>query len=195
MTKFMNRESTYPIEEFFLSRVSSRALSEERIADEVLMALFEAARWAPSSYNNQPWRYLYARRGDGEWTTMYNALIDWNKKWCATADTLIVVVSRNNFERNNKPAATARFDTGASWMSLAVEAHARGLVAHGMQGFNYEEIRNAFHIPDTFTVEAMVAVGKPGDPNKLPQEMLEKEVPSDRKPLDQIVSRGVFSFS
>lgn len=80
-------------------------------------------------------------------------------------------------------------------MSLAIEAHARGLVAHGMQGFNYAEIRQAFHIPDTFTVEAMVAIGKPGDPNKLPSEMREKEVPSERKPIEQIVSKGVFSFA
>jgi nitroreductase len=195
MTKFLQRESTYPIENFFLSRFSARALSEERLTEEELMSLFEAARWAPSSYNNQPWRYLYARRGDPAWDTMYKALIDWNKTWCATADTLIVVISRNNFEHNNKPSVTARFDTGASWMSLAIEAHARHLIAHGMQGFNYDEIRQAFHIPDTFTVEAMVAIGKPGDPNTLPPEMREKEVLSQRKPLEQIASRDVFSFT
>ena len=195
MTKYLERESSYPIEEWFLSRVSLRALSEERLTDEDLMSLFEAARWAPSSYNNQPWRYLYARRGDPAWDIMYKALIDWNKKWCATADTLIVVVSRNNFEHNNKPSVTARFDTGASWMSLALEARARGLVTHGMQGFNYEEIRQAFHIPDAFTVEAMIAVGKPGSLDKLPPEIREKEVLSQRKPLEQVVSRGVFSFT
>ena len=195
MTKFMQRESSYPIEEPFLSRVSWRALSEDRLTEEELMSLFEAARWAPSSYNGQPWRFLYARRGDKAWDAMYKSLIDWNKTWCATADTLVVVLSRNNFEHNNKPAATARFDTGAAWMSLAIEARARNLVTHGMQGFDYEEIRRAFSIPDTFTVEAMVAIGKHGDPKRLPPEMQEKEVPSERKPLDQIVSRGVFSFT
>ena len=195
MTRFLQRESAYPIEEFFLLRVSWRAFSEEAVAEEELMSLFEAARWAPSSYNNQPWRYLYARRGESAWETMYKTLVDWNKTWCARADTLVVVLSRNNFEHDNKPSPTAQFDTGASWMCLAIEAHARGLVAHGMQGFDYEAIRKAFSIPDTFTVEAMIAIGKHGDPKKLPPEMLEKEVPSERKPLNQIVSRGLFSFA
>ena len=193
-TKYLNRESAYPIQQLILSRVSSRALSEEKIPEEELMALFEAARWAPSSYNNQPWRYLYSRRGDKAWDTMYNALIDWNKKWCATADTLVVVLTRNNFEHNNKPSITAQFDTGASWMCLALEAHARNIVAHGMQGFNYAAIKEAFQIPDSYTINAMVAIGRPGNKDSLPPEMKEKEVPSDRKSLTSIVSRGVFSF-
>lgn len=195
MTKFLNRESTYPVLPLLLSRVSYRAFSNERLSEEELMSLFEAARWAPSSYNNQPWRYVYARRGDAAWETFFNVLIDWNKKWCANADTLILICSRKNFEHNNKPSVTARFDTGASWMGLALEAHSRNIIAHGMQGFDYEAIREAFQIPDSFTVEAMVAVGKPGDSQSLPPEMREKEVPSTRKPLQDIVSKGAFPFS
>lgn len=195
MTKFLQRESTYPIMPLFLSRISYRALSEERLTEDELMSLFEAARWAPSSYNNQPWRYLYARRGDPEWDVMYRSLIDWNKTWCATADTLVVVISRNNFELNNKPSVTAQFDTGASWMGLAMEAAARNIIAHGMQGFDYEAIRKDFAIPEGFTIEAMVGIGKPGNPERLPPEMRAKDVPSDRKPLSQIISRGRFLFA
>jgi nitroreductase len=191
----MQRQSTVPIENLFLSRVSWRALSEERLTDEELMPLFEAARWAPSSYNNQPWRFLYARRGDPAWDSMFQTLIDWNKIWCASADTLVVIVSKNNFEHNNTPSPTARFDTGASWMSLALEAEAKHLVAHAMQGFDYEKIRTTFSVPDSYTVEAMVAIGKRGDISTLPPEVREKEIPSQRKPLNEIISRGVFSFA
>ena len=158
------------------------------------MTLFEAARWAPSSYNNQPWRFVYARRGDKEWEIFFNVLIDFNKTWCKRADTLILVVSKNNFENNNKPSATARFDTGSAWMSLALEAHTRNLIAHGMQGFNYEAIKKDLNIPEGFTVEAMIAIGKQGDKNDLPEDIRAKEVPSTRKSLKDIVSKGNFPF-
>ena len=188
------RKSTYPIQPLILSRVSLRALSEERIPEEVLMSLFEAARWAPSSYNNQPWRYLYARRGEKAWDAMFRSLVDWNKTWCATADTLVLVLSRNNFEHNGKTSATAQFDTGASWMNLAMEAHSRNIVAHAMQGFDYDAIKKDFKISDSFTINMMIAIGLPGNPDTLPEEMKKQEVPTDRKPLGDIISRGEFSF-
>jgi nitroreductase len=194
MTKFLNRESNYPILPLLLSRVSSRAFSEERLSEEELMTLFEAARWAPSSYNNQPWRFVYARRGDKEWDLLFNVLIDFNKSWCKNADTLVLVVSRNNFEHNQKPAVTSHFDTGAAWMSLALEAHAKNIIAHGMQGFDYEAIKKNLNIPEGFTVEAMIAIGKPGDKKDLPDDIQAKEVPSTRKPLKDIVSKGTFPF-
>jgi nitroreductase len=195
MTTFMNRTSTFPIQPLLLSRVSYRAFSDERLTEEELMALFEAARWAPSSYNNQPWRFVYARRGDKEWDTLFNVLIDFNKSWCKFADTLVLIVSKNNFEHNNKPSATARFDTGAAWMSLAVEAHARNIVTHGMEGFDHEAIKKSLHIPDTFTVEAMVAIGKLGNKDELPPAIREREVPTPRKPLKDLISKGTFTFS
>lgn len=192
MTKFLNRESTYPIQTHILSRMSSRAFSQDRLTEEELMALFEAARWAPSSYNNQPWRFVYARRGDPEWDILFNVLIDFNKSWCKNADTLVVVISKNNFERNNKPARTSRFDTGSAWMSLADEAHSRNIVAHGMEGFDYDAIKKNLNIPDSYTVEAMVAIGKQGKKEDLSKELQEKEEPSTRKPLQEIVSKGKF---
>jgi nitroreductase len=195
MTKFLNRESSYDIQPLILSRVSSRAFSDERLTEDELFSLFEAARWAPSSYNNQPWRFVYARRGEPEWNILFDVLIDFNKSWTKNADTLVLVISRNNFEHNNKPAHTARFDTGAAWMSLAFEAHARNLVTHGMQGFDYAAIKNKLNIPDEFTVEAMIAIGKPGDKEKLPPEIREKEIPSTRKPLKEIISCGKFNFN
>jgi nitroreductase len=194
MTTYLNRQSTYPIQPLLLSRVSSRAFSDERLTEEELMSLFEAARWAPSSYNNQPWRFIYARRGEKDWETLFNVLVDFNKSWTKNADTLVLVISRKNFEHNDKPATTARFDTGSAWMGLALEAHARNMIAHGMQGFDYDAIRKVLQIPESYNVEAMIAIGKPGDKEKLPPEIREKEVPSQRKPLNEIISKGVFNF-
>jgi nitroreductase len=194
MTTYLNRKSSYHIQPELLSRVSSRAFSDERLTDDELMALFEAARWAPSSYNGQPWRFVYARRGDKEWETLFNALVEFNQSWCKNADTLVVAISRNSFERNNKPAHTSRFDTGAAWMSLALEAHARNIVAHGMEGFDYDAIKKQLQIPDSFTVEAMIAIGKKGNPDSLPENLRSQETPSTRKPLSDIVSRGKFPF-
>lgn len=194
MTTFLNRETSYSILPLLLSRVSYRAFREERLTEEELMSLFEAARWAPSSFNNQPWRFLYARRGEEGWNPLFESLIDFNKQWCATADTLVLVVSRNTFEHNEKPSATASFDTGSAWMSLALEATNKKLIAHAMQGFDHDAVRTAFRIPPVFTVEVMIAIGKPGDPLSLPPELREKEVPSLRKPLAQIVSQAIFPF-
>ncbi len=190
----MNRESTYPIHDQFISRVSWRAFSEERLSDEEVMALFEAAHWAPSSYNGQPWRFIYVRRGDKEWELLYNTLVDFNKQWTKNADTLVLIISRKNFEHNEKPSATHSFDTGAAWMSLALEAHARNLTTHGMEGFDYEAARKNLNISDKYDVLAMVAIGKPGDKEKLPPEIAAKEIPSTRKPLQDVVSRGKFNF-
>jgi nitroreductase len=194
MTKFLNRESTYPILPLLLSRVSYRAFSEERLTEDELMSLFEAARWAPSSYNNQPWRFVYARRGEKEWDTLFNALVDFNKSWANKADTLVAVISRNNFEHNNKPSRTARFDTGSAWMSLAVEAHSRNIITHGMEGFDVDALKKNLQIPDSFTVEAMIAIGKPGDKEELSEELRKREVPSTRKPLAEIIAKGTFPF-
>lgn len=194
MAKYLNRESNYPILDLILSRVSWRAFSEERLTEEELMSLFEAARWAPSSYNNQPWRFVYARRGEKEWDTLFNVLVDFNKSWCKHADTLIVAISRNHFEHNDKPSRTASFDTGSAWMSLALEAHSKNIVAHGMEGFDYDKLKKDLNIPDSFTIQAMIAVGKKGNSESLPDNLRKQETPSVRKPLSEIVSKGKFSF-
>lgn len=195
MPQTQSRTSQYPIQSFFLSRQSGRAFSDERLSEDELMSLFEAAHWAPSSYNAQPWRFIYARRGEKDWDTLFSVLIDFNKSWVKTADTLLLVISRNLFEHNNKPAVTHSFDAGAAWMSLAIEAHQRGIMTHGMQGFDYEAIRKKLAIPDHYTVEAMIAIGRPGKKEDLSPELQEKEVPSDRKAVEKVVSKGKFNFS
>jgi nitroreductase len=185
------REAEYEIDPIFLNRWSPRDL-ERNMDKKELKALFEAARWAPSSYNNQHWRFIYATPEDGEWNTFVDLLDDFNSQWAPEAYALVVIVSKKTFDFNGEEARTHSFDTGAAWQNLALEAARRELVAHGMQGFDYEEAREELGIPEEFEVEAMVAIGSPGDESEL-EEDLQIE-PNGRKPLDEIVSNGGFDF-
>ena len=186
------RKSTYQINPFILSRWSSRSMTGEELGDEDIMSLFEAARWAPSSYNNQPWRFIYAKRNTGHWNRLFNLLGEGNKTWAKNSALLVVVISRKNFEYNEKPAITHQFDTGAAWENLALEAYSRGIVAHGMQGFDYEKARVDLGIPTDFEVMAMIAIGKKGPKENLPPELQEKEKLTDRKPLNDIIMEGIY---
>jgi nitroreductase len=180
------------INPLFVNRWSPRAMSGEEISHDDLMGLFEAARWAPSSYNNQPWRFIYAMRNTDHWQRLFSLLIDWNKIWAQNAAVIVAVISRKNFEFNGKPAITHQFDAGAAWENLALEATTRGLVTHGMQGFDYNEARKALQVPDSFDVMAMIAIGKLGQKENLPSDLQEREYPSDRKSLKEIVMEGKF---
>ena len=157
-----------------------------------LMTLFEAARWAPSSFNGQPWRFVYAHRNTADWERLYSLLVPANQVWAKNAAVLLVIVSRNSFEYNNKPERTHSFDTGSAWMSLALQASMMNFVAHGMEGFNADQARKDLHIPDDYTVEAMVAIGHPGPLDVLPSELQKKEEPSDRKKVEEFIFEGTF---
>lgn len=192
MNLYDYRKPTYPIDKFFIERWSPRALSGDPVAHEALMSLFEAARWAPSSYNAQPWHFLYAKRETPHWKTYLDLMIEFNQQWAQHAAVLVVVISRKLFEHNGKPAVTHSFDAGAAWQNLALQAHLRGLVAHGMQGFDYEKAQQVLKIPELFQVEAMIAIGMPGKKENLPEAMQQREVPSVRKALTEIITEGLF---
>lgn len=186
------RMSEYSINPLILNRWSPRSMTGEELNDEDIMSLFEAARWAPSSFNNQPWRFIYAKRNTGYWDRLFNLLVDTNKSWAKNAALLAVVISRKNFEFNGKPARTHQFDAGSAWENLALEASSRGIVAHGMQGFDYEKARTELGIPADFEVMAMIAIGKRGPKENLPTELQDKEKPNDRKALKDIIMEGTF---
>ncbi|MEK7529713.1 MAG: nitroreductase family protein, partial [Patescibacteria group bacterium] len=169
-----------------------RAMSGEPITNDELMSLFEAARWAPSSYNAQPWRFIYALRDAPAWQTFFDLLVEFNQSWAKDASALVVIVARKTFEHNSQPSVTHAFDAGAAWENLALEASARNLVAHGMGGFDYAAAAATLNVPDDFEVLAMVAIGKPGAKENLPSELQEREEPSDRKPLSEIVMEDRF---
>lgn len=187
------RKPNYEIHPLILNRWSPRAMTGEELTEEEFMSLFEAARWAPSSYNNQPWRFIYTTRNSKQWDTFFNLMGDWNKMWAKTAAVLVVVISRKTFEHNNKPAVTHAFDAGAAWENLALEATARGLVAHGMEGFDYAKAKKVLEIPDDYEVHAMIAIGKRGKKEDLSDaKMRDGEAPNDRRPLQEIVMEGKF---
>jgi len=187
-----NRKADYDISPLILNRWSPRAMSGEELNEKEFMPLFEAARWAPSSYNNQHWRFIYARRNTKYWEPFFNLLVPGNQAWAKNAALLVVVISKKTFDRNGKAARTHTFDAGAAWENLALEGSRKDLVVHGMEGFDYEKARELLKLSDEYEVEAMVAIGKPGKKEDLPEQMQAYEQPSERRPLNEIVFEGEF---
>jgi nitroreductase len=186
------RTTDYPINPAFPQRWSPRAMSGEELREEEIFSLFEAARWAPSSYNNQPWRFLYARRNTPAWDQFFDLLVEPNKIWCKNAAVLVVIISKTTFDHNGKPSKTHSYDAGAAWGYLALQGSMNNLVIHGMQGFDYQKAKETLEIPDDYQVEAMAAIGKPGKKDDLPEEVRKREFPSDRKKITEIAFEGKF---
>jgi len=186
------RKADHPIEKLLIDRWSLRAMSGEEISQEQLMQLFEAARWAPSSFNAQQWRALYSRRGTKHWRTFFDLLVDANKTWAKNAAVLVVFISRKLFDHDNEPSATHSYDCGAAWENFALQGFHQGLVVHGMEGFDYERARKELAIPDQFQVEAMAAVGRPGPRELLPEKLQARETPNDRRKVSESVFEGPF---
>jgi nitroreductase len=168
-------------------------MSGQEIGRIDLMRLFEAARWAPSSMNNQPWRFLYALRNTPHWDKFFGLLVPGNQVWCKNAAALIVVVSKTTFDDKSGLARTHSYDSGAAWVSLALQGSFLRFVVHGMQGFDYDRARSELSVNDEFQVEAMIAVGRPGNKEDLPPAVQAREFPSSRKKLEEIVFEGGFN--
>jgi nitroreductase len=188
------RQTQVPVDRLFLDRWSPRAMSGEPLEQSELAVLFEAARWAPSSGNAQPWRILYARRDTPAWATFFGLLVPGNQAWARHAAALLVFISRQISERTGKPAVTHAYDTGAAWENLALQGSLKGYVVHGMEGFDYERARTELAIPPEFQVQAMAAIGKPGAKQNLPEKLQQREFPSERRALEQTVCEGKFAF-
>jgi nitroreductase len=193
METINNRMPEYPVNPIFPQRWSPRAMSGEDLREEELFSLFEAARWAPSSYNNQPWRFLYVRRNTPAWALFFDLLAEPNKVWCKNAAVLVVVISKTTFDHNGKPSRTHSYDAGAAWGYLALQGSMNNLVVHGMQGFDYQKAKELLEIPDDYQVEAMAAIGRPGRKEDLPEEVQKREFPSDRKKIAEITFEGKFT--
>ncbi len=185
------RKPEQNVNELFLNRWSPRAMSSEEIDEAALLSLFEAAHWAPSSNNNQPWRFIYGRRNTKNWMTFFNLLAEGNQEWAKNAAVLIVVISKTTFD-NGKPSRTHSYDTGAAWENFALQGSLAGLVVHGMQGFDYDKAKEVLRIPADYQVEAMIAVGKHGKKEDLPSYQQEREFPSARKSISEIAMEGFF---
>jgi nitroreductase len=186
------RLADHPVDSLFIDRWSPRAMTGEAIAEEDLMVLFEAARWAPSSYNEQPWRILYARRNTEHWQLFFDLLVEANQRWAGNAAALLVFISKKASTRTGKPSVTHTFDTGAAWENLALQGYLKGYVVHGMQGFSYQRAKTELNVPDDFRVEAMAAIGKPQDRGEMSQETRDREKPNGRRSLEETICEGTF---
>jgi nitroreductase len=185
------RKPEHEINEILLNRWSPRAMSGEEIDEATLLSLFEAARFAPSANNNQPWRFIYGRRNTPHWATFYSLLAEGNQIWAKNAAVLIVVISKTTFD-SGKPSRTHSYDAGAAWENIALQGSLNNLVIHGMQGFDYDKAKDVLGVPDDYVVEAMIAVGKKGNKEDLPAFLQEREMPSDRKKVTEIALEGMF---
>ncbi|CAN5839871.1 nitroreductase family protein [soil metagenome] len=186
------RKADYPIEPLFLKRWSPRAMSGEPINDRELMTLFEAARWAPSTRNEQEWRFLYARRESEHWPTFFDLLAQGNRSWCKQSAVLVVVLAHKYFSNTGAPNPVHLYDAGAAWQNLALQGATMNLVVHAMAGFDYDRARSALQVPDDFDVAAMIAIGRPGDPEELPEDLRSRETPSLRRPVSESAWEGPF---
>ena len=182
----------HPVHDFILERWSPRAFSPKSVPPDVLRSLFEAARWAASSFNDQPWSYLVATRDDAEnFSKMVSVLMDMNAAWAKDAPVLAISVARQNFKHNGAPNRVALHDVGAANAQLTMEATSRGLLVHQMAGFDGAKAREVFGIPQGWEPVSAIAIGYPGDPQTLPEKLRESELaPRTRKPLSEFVMTG-----
>jgi nitroreductase len=191
------RVADHPINPLYLERWSPRAFTGESIPDADLFTLFEAARWAPSSYNSQPWRWLYAKRDTPHWEKFLGLLSETNRSWAKNAAVLMVLASRSQMEA---PPGSGRFvtshshsfDTGAAWGYLALEAQRLGWAAHAMVGFDIPRAAIELNVPEDHRVEAAIAIGRRGDKAILPEALAAREIPNARKPQSAFVFEGGF---
>lgn len=182
----------YPIHELLGRRWSPHAFAERGVEPEKLRRLLEAARWAPSSFNEQPWSFLVATKDEpAEYERLLGCLVEANQQWARLAPVLMLSVARLNFERNAKPNRHAFHDVGLAAASLVIQAMAEGLFVHQMAGINVERARELYAVPEGFEPVAGIALGYPGDPEQLPEKLRQRELaPRGRKPLEQIVFSG-----
>jgi nitroreductase len=185
------RQMDYPVDSTFLSRWSPRAFSPEPIDDDTLMSVFEAARWAASSYNEQPWRFILAR-SDEDRKKFLDFLSPDNQVWARNAPVLVLLIAKKTFSHNGSPNRVHQFDVGTSSGYMSLQATMNGLYAHGMAGFDADMARATLGIPSDFEIMAVFAIGKRGDESLLPEDVRAREVPSSRRPVSESVMEGHF---
>ena len=182
----------HPIHDLLLRRYSPRTFSDRRVDAQTLRNLFEAARWAPSCFNEQPWSYIVAKRESAEeFQQLAACLVEANRVWASAAPVLALGIVRLRFVRNDKPNRAAVHDLGLAAGNLLVEATARGLYVHPMIGIDPEKARELYEIPDASEAWTGLAIGYRGDPNRLPGALRDRDLaPRKRKRLEEFVFGG-----
>ncbi len=188
----MRATTDHPVNDLIANRWSPYAFADRPVSRDVLLSLFEAARWAPSSYNEQPWSYVVATKEDGaEFGRMLSCLVEGNQAWAKNAPVLAIGCTALNFVRNNQPNAAAQHDLGLASAGLLVEATARGLVVHQMIGILPDRVRELYHVPAGVLPLTALAIGYPGDAAALPENLRPRDLARrPRKPLVQFIFGG-----
>ena len=181
-------DTAYPVHDLIAQRWSPRAFADRSVDRETLGSLLEAARWAPSCFNDQPWSFLVATREDEAGFAKLGACLMEGNAWAKEAAVLMVTVAREAFRANDKPNKHAWHDVGLAAQSLVLQAQALGLATHQMAGFDADAARETLGIPEGHAPVTMIAIGYPGEADALPEELAKREAaPRERKPLEEFV--------
>jgi nitroreductase len=188
----MRAETAVPVNEVIATRRSPRSLDPSAaISDTDLVAILEAARWAPSAFNGQPWRFFVGKQGDATHSQILTSLVEFNQGWAKNAAALILVAAKPTRE-DGSIHGDYQFDCGLAVAQLVIETHDRGLVAHQMTGFDKDKARTNLEMASELVPVVVIAIGKQDLPEKLPAAMAEREVaPRGRKPLEELVIAGL----
>lgn len=196
MTTAKGRRCEFPIAPIFLDRWSPRAFAEDVISEQDLLTILDAAHWAPSAFNLQPWHFIYGRRATPAFDRILGVLIEFNQTWAKRAAALVVVASEQApGPDKSAPSRSHSFDAGAAWGFLALQAHILGWHTHGMTGVDFPRAIADLKIPETHRPEAVIAIGRLGDKSILAEKLQVREQPSQRKLLEEVVSEGFFKTS
>lgn len=191
------RAVTRAVDPLFLERWSPRAFDSSPVPQADLDTIFDAARWAPSAFNYQPWRFLYAHRDSADWQRFLGVLLPFNQAWVQHAGALVFILSDTLMaapgSTDFKPSHSHSFDAGAAWALLALQATRLGYHTHGMTGLDFDKARAELAVPERYRIEAAVAIGKQGDKSVLPEALQAREEPSDRKPIETFAQAGNFA--
>ncbi|MEY4761247.1 MAG: hypothetical protein RLZZ200_1103 [Pseudomonadota bacterium] len=183
------RSTDLPVDRQFIDRWSPRAFTDATLEVDTLHAMLEAARWAPSAANSQPWRFVYGLRGTPAFATLLDGLVPANQVWASKASALVVVATAT---RGARPLTHAQFDCGAAWMSVALQAHLLGWQTHCMAGIDPAKLQGSLAIPTDHQPLVAIAIGKIGDKSLLPEPLQAREVASPRLALSDIAFEGRF---
>jgi len=194
MTTPPARRADAPVDSIFTDRWSPRAFDRSEISELDLATIFEAARWAPSAFNHQPWRFVFTRRGSPDWERFVGLLKPMNAGWAQNASVLVFILSDTLIQLPGQPAPgrshSHSFDAGAAWAQMALQATRVGYSTHGMTGVDFDRARVELGVPEQFRIEAAIAIGRRGDKSKLPEQLQAREAPNGRRPVSDLIMEG-----
>ncbi len=193
------RQVDHEIHPLFVQRWSPRGFDQQVSIDQAtLWQFFEAARWAPSAWNSQPWRFVYALKGTSYWDNLLATFSEYNRSWAAHASALVVVLSKRSFVAPGKAESiflsSHSFDTGAAWAHLALQASLQGWHTHAIGGYDQEQVRDLLSVPKDYQIEAIIVIGQQGSAGHLSEALQTREQPTPRRPAESFVAEGRFLF-